>query len=134
MTIFPSVVTPCAAVAATKVIVSVPQLLQLVPKICHVKKCSGSVTIHERYIGATLALTVTCSSGHSYAWYSSPQHVDKGGSRVFYNNILLAACILSGNAHDKILRMMHFMGLKCIAISTFYRYQSLYFIPSIDMF
>lgn len=124
--IFSSVATQCVAIATTKVIVSVPQLLQLVPKICYVRKCSGSVTIHERYIGATLVLTVTCSSGHSYIWYSSPQHLNKVGSCVFYNNILLAASVLlSGNAPDKIIRMMKFMGLKCITNSTFYRYQLL---------
>lgn len=133
--LFQSVSTPYVAIAATKVIVSVPQLLQLVPKICYMRKCSGSVNIHQRYIGATLALTVSCSSGHSYIWYSSPQHLNKSGSRVFYNNMLLAACVLlSGNAHHKIVRMMNFMQLKCITNSTFYRYQSLYFIPSIYRF
>ena len=103
VSIFPSVATQRVAIAATKVIVSVPQLLQLVPRICHVSKCFGSVTIHEHHIGATLVLHVTCSSGHSYIWYSSPQHLDKSGSGVFYKNILLAASVLFfGNAPDKI--------------------------------
>ena len=133
--LYPSVVSPCVAIAATKVIVSVPQLLQLVPKICLVKKCSGSVTIHQQFVGATLVLIISCSSGHSYVWYSSPQHLNKVGYRVFYNNVLVAASVLlSGNAYDKIVRMMKFMGVKCMTNSSFYRYQSLYFIPSINKF
>ena len=132
-TIFPSIVSPCEAIAATKIIVSLPQLLQLVPKVCRVKNCLGSVSIQHQFVGATVVLTMACSSGHRYTWYSSPQHVNKVGSRIFYNNVLLAAAVLlSGNAHDKIVRMMKFLGLKCVTNSTFYRYQSLYFIPSIE--
>ena len=114
-TIFPSIVSPCEAIAATKIIVSLPQLLQLVPKVCRVKNCLGSVSIQHQFVGATVVLTMACSSGHRYTWYSSPQHVNKVGSRIFYNNVLLAAAVLlSGNAHDKIVRMMKFLGLKCV--------------------
>ena len=80
-----------------------------------------------------MILTITCTAQHEYTWFSSAQHYNKFGVPLFYNNLYLAASgFLSGNAHHKIREMMKFMGLKCLADSTFYQYQTAYFIPTIN--
>ena len=120
--------TPCEALAADKVIVSIPQLLQLVPRICLHGQCSKTMTTKLRFVGATLVMMITCSDQHEHVWCSSPKHYNKKGVPLFYNNLFLAAsCLLLGNAHHRIVEMMKYMGLKSITNSTFYRYQSTYF-------
>ena len=112
-----------------------PQLLQLAPCTCLHGRCSKTTTTKLRFVGATLIMTITCSDQHEYAWYSSPQHYNKNGIPIFYNNLFLAAsCLLSGYAYHKIVEMMKFMGLKCVTNSTFHRYQSTYFVPTIEKF
>ena len=130
----PANATPCEALAVDKVIVSVLQLLQLVPLCLH-GQCSKRRTRKLWFVGATLVMTITCSDQHEHVWCSSPQHYNKKGVPLFYSNLFLAAsCFLSGNAHHKIVEMKKYMGLKCITNSTFYRYQSTYFVPSIENF
>lgn len=68
--LFKSVSTPCVAIAATTTVATCSQNLPY----------EKMLNIHQCYLGATLALTVSCSSGHSYVWYSPPQHLNKSGS------------------------------------------------------
>ena len=56
----PTNATPIEALGAGKVIVSVPQLLQLV-RICLHEHCSKMATTMQRFVGATLVMTITCS-------------------------------------------------------------------------
>ena len=131
----PASATPSEALIADKVIVSVPQLLQLAPHTCLHGQCSETTTTRLRFVGAALIITITCSNQHEYEWCSSPRHYNKNGVPIFYTNLFLAAsCLLSGNAYNKIAEMMKFMGLRSVTNSTFYRYQSTYFIPTIETF
>ena len=130
----PTNATPLEALTAEKVIVNVSQLLQLV-RVCLHERCSKKTTIMQRFVGATLVMTITCSNRHKYMWCSSPQHYNKKGIPIFYINLFLAAsCLISGNAYQKVMEMMKFLGLKSISNSTLHRYQSTYFVPAIEKF
>lgn len=110
-------------IGCKKVIVSVPQLMQLLPVQCIRATCSQPVTVKEQYRGCGLLFHFSCGAGHSYTWSSSGEHLNADGIAVHANNLLLAAsCLLSGNSFSKIERMFNFMGLQCISEQMYYRH------------
>lgn len=106
-----------------KMIVSVPQLLQLVPDTCYMKNCMSSISSSHGYRGCAMIITFTCTKGHKYSWSSSPELLSAGGCAIHSNNLIFASGLLcSGNAFAKVKKMMDFMGVKCISEPTYYRY------------
>ena len=117
-----SAITP-ELLECSKVIVSVPQLLQLVPSQCIRYNCFKPIVIKEQYKGCVLLLNISCEAGHCYTWSSSGEHLNAAGIALHGNNLLLAAvCLLSGNSYSKIYRMFQFMGLHCFSEQMYYRY------------
>ena len=120
-------------VQCPKVIVAVPQLLQLVPRTCLQPGCSEPLTTTPTFLGCSVVLTMVCPQDHSFSWCSSSRHLNSIGIPICASNLLLAGSILfSGNAFHKIDQLFHFLGLKCISEASFYRYQSMYLFPVIE--
>ena len=109
-------------IARKKVIVSMCQLVQLLPRKFYIEVCYSDVIVNKSYKGCTLIFQFSCSNGHKYMWASSPENVSCGGSAIYATNIVFATALLfSGNAFSKIKKMMDFMGLECISQATYYR-------------
>ena len=116
-----------------KVVVSLPQLLQLIPSRCQHTGCCENVTTSNRFTGCCLTITISCSTGHSFIWSSSAEHINASGVPIFSNNLLLSASLLfSGNAYNKIQQMFSCFRLHFPNPSMFYRYQSAYLIPAVE--
>lgn len=105
-----------------KVIVSMPQLLQLVPSTCIHPSCASALSHKTQFRGCGVYLHFRCDQGHTYSWSSSDEHLDKRGNSVQSNNLLLAAsCLLSGNSFSKISQMLDFMHVKIFSENMYYR-------------
>ena len=112
--------TEAALIGDPKVVVSIPQLMQLAPRVCVVTDCSELVTVRNEYKGCGVLVHMNCSAGHRYTWSSSPQHVDSRGRAIYSNNLLLSCA--SGNSFSKLRLMFKFMGLKFITSTMHCRY------------
>lgn len=122
-------------ITCTKIHVSLPQLLQLVPKICQHHGCSLECRCTTRLLGCSLVISMTCPEGRNFLWRSSAEHVNIVGTSVLANNLLFATAILfSGCAFGKMKRLCDFLGLRCVSATTFYPYQSAYLIPTVEAF
>ena len=105
-----------------KVIVSMPQLLQLVPSTCIHPSCASTLSCKTQFKGYGVYLHFKCDQGHTYSWSSSDEHLDKRRNSVQSNNLLLAAsCLLSGNSFSKISQMLDFMHVKIFSENMYYR-------------
>ena len=112
---------PLSTITDTKVIVTVPQLLQLIPDTCYICNCSAPLSLSHRFRGCSIVITLQCKNDHEYLWSSSPQLINSAGYAVHSNNLVLACGMLcSGNTFAKVKRMMDFIGLKCISQATYY--------------
>lgn len=117
----------------TKVIVSIPQLLKLVPQHCHYSGCNRTVAVHHRIVGPTLLLTMKCRANHTQTWTSSLKHLNANGDPMFSLSLLLSACILfSGNIFRKTELLTRFLNLKLVSRVTFYRHQKKFLLPAIE--
>lgn len=113
---------PAFSAGCEKVVVSFPQLIQLLPEHCYIEKCTATLSTWQQYKGGVLVLKFSCSAGHHYMWSSSAESVSACGNSIHTNNILIAAaCILSGNSFEKLKQMCKFMGLVTITNRTFYK-------------
>ena len=65
-----------------KVIVSMPQLLQLVPSTCLHPSCASKLSHSTQFRGCGVYLHFRCDQGHTYSWSSSYEHLDKRGYSV----------------------------------------------------
>lgn len=120
---------------AAKAIVSVEQLLKLIPSTCQFEGCACHTTITTRFIGACLTLVIRCSSGHAIEWASSPKQASCSGSEVYAMNLLLCSCLLlSGNHFNKFDLFARFFRLQLVSRSTFHYHQKLYICPAIESF
>ena len=91
---------------ARKVIVSLAELLELCPKVCHWEGCAAAVNVTTKFVGCSVTLAFKCSTGHVYNWHSSSQHANEKGS-IFSNNLSLASAIVySGKSFTKIKRLL----------------------------
>ena len=111
-----------ALIGDPKVVVSIPQLMQLAPRVCVMTDCSELVTVRNEYKGCCVLIHMNCSAGHRNTWSSSPQHVDSKGRAIYSNLLFSCACIVSGNFLSKLRLMFKFMGLKIITNAMHYRY------------
>lgn len=125
-------ITPCivfsmssptlVSIQCDKVIVSMTQLLQLVPSACLHPSCTSKLSHSIQFRGCGVYLHFRCDQGHTYSWSSSDEHLDKRGYSVHSNNLLLgAACLLSGNCFSKVSQMLEFMGIKTFSENMYYR-------------
>ncbi len=120
-------------VSCHKVIVSLPSLIELLPKKCQHDCCQLPVQSNYKFGGCSVAITQTCLLGHEWVWRSGALHRDKKKAAMIANNLLLGAAILmSGNNFAKVERMFQMVNLHCISESTFYRYQRVYVAPAIN--
>ena len=107
---------------SVKVVVSMPQLMQLIPPVCLQRGCLLPLSARTDYKGCGVLVHLTCSAGHRFVWSSSPEHLNHDRSAIHSNNLLLAASLLlSGNSFAKIQLMFKFMGLKMISRDMYYR-------------
>ena len=110
------------SIQCDKIIVSMPQLLQLVPSTCLHPSCTSKLSHSTQFRGCGVYLHFKCDVGHTYSWSSSDEHLDKRGYSIHSNNLLLsAACLLSGNCFSKISQMLEFMGIKTFSENMYYR-------------
>ena len=67
-------------------------------------------------------VTSTCGNcGNTSKWFSQPNMT---GTKIPAGNFLLSYGILvAGTSATKVLRVLHHMGLKCIALSTYFAHQ-----------
>ena len=67
-------------------------------------------------------VTSTCGNvGNTSKWFSQPNMT---GTKIPAGNFLLSFGILvAGTSATKVLRLFHHMGLKCIALSTYFAHQ-----------
>ncbi|XP_072168561.1 uncharacterized protein [Diadema setosum] len=84
--------------------------------------------VQPQSYGSQLKIQATCESCGAYRqWYSQP----KMGT-VMAGNLLLSSAILFGGASPtKVIRVLGFMNLKGISLSTFMEHQSTYLQPTI---
>ena len=115
-------------VTERKVISSLDLLLEVFQSRCQIPGCVHSPIVKHHFIGTTLIVNCSCSSGHNYRFASSH---DVNG--IYANNIQAAASILfSGNSFAKIQRFAHFFGLAFLSKSTYFRLQRVYLIPTVN--
>ena len=105
-----------------KHIVFLSQLLLLF-KFCHICKADNP-TVETREIGTEAVVKTSCNNPECMkqsSWYSQPLIP---GSHIPAGNFLLCLCILltEGSA-TKVLQMFKHMGLGCVSLGTFFKYQ-----------
>jgi hypothetical protein len=115
-------------VQETKFICSLDLLLAVFQVRCQTPGCTALPSVRFHFVGATITVNSTCSSGHTHRFCSSGQIND-----LYASNLQVAASImLSGNQFGKIKRMAKFLHLEFLSQSTYYRFQRLYLIPEIN--
>ena len=98
------------------------QLLTLF-QICRV--CKGEKTLTEVNANGTMAEVVTIcvnpQCGKRTTWCSQPNFP---GTKIAAGNLLLSFGILvAGTSATKIFRVFQHMGMGCVALTTFFKYQ-----------
>ena len=90
-------------------------------KFCHA--CKHESPLVEVGANGTMAeVTSTCGNcGNTSKWFSQPNMT---GTKIPAGNFLLSSGILvAETSATKVLRVFHHMGLKCIALSTYFAHQ-----------
>lgn len=78
-----------------KVVVSMPQLLQLIPTLSLQEGyLIFPLNDREQYRGCGVLVHFSCTAGNSSSWSSSPDHLNHEESAIHSNNLLLAASLL----------------------------------------
>ncbi|XP_015759354.1 PREDICTED: uncharacterized protein LOC107338632 [Acropora digitifera] len=117
-----------------KHIVFLSQLLLLFG-FCHSCKADNpQVDIHE--VGTKVVVTTTCSNPKCQkpkgTWQSQPF---LPGSKLAAGNFLLClAILLAGGSASKVFRIFSHMGLGCLCMNTFFRYQRNKLFPTILLY
>ena len=105
-----------------KHIVFLSQLLLLF-KFCHVCKADDPM-IEAGGIGTQAAIKTTCRNPacrKEQTWYSQP--LIPGTQMPAGNFLLCLSILLVGGSATKIFQMFSHMGLGCISLNTFFKYQ-----------
>lgn len=90
-----------------KFICSLDLMLSVFHARCQERGCSNATKVKHHFIGTTLVITSSCSSGHNFQFCSSH---DVNG--IYASNLQISASILfSGNNFAKIVRLANFCGL-----------------------
>lgn len=121
-------------VKCKKVLVNVPNLLNLAQQKCHRPDCCEAIVKCTHIIsGCSIKLEMTCSASHITEWYSCPQMTSKGGGVIPANNMLEAAGILfSGSHYAKYFMFNRIRNVHGISESTYYRYQKHFLVPVVQ--
>ena len=115
-------------VQETKFICSLDLLLAVFQARCQTPGCTALPSVRFHFVGVTINVNSTCSSGHTHRFCSSHRIND-----VYTSNLQVAASImLSGNQFEKAKRMAKCLHLEFLSKSTYYRFQRLYIIPEIN--
>jgi len=105
-----------------KHIVFLTQLLLLF-KFCHTCKADNPI-VETSEIGTEAVVKTTCTNlecQKQNTWYSQPL---MPGYRIPAGNFLLCLCILlTGGSATKVIQMFKHMGLGCVSLNTFFKYQ-----------
>ncbi|XP_015751817.1 PREDICTED: uncharacterized protein LOC107331715 isoform X2 [Acropora digitifera] len=116
-----------------KHIVFLSQLLLLF-KFCHICKADNP-TVETREIGTEAVVKTSCNNPECMkqsTWYSQPLIP---GSHIPAGNFLLCLCILlTGGSATKVLQMFKHMGLGCLSLGTFFKYQRTKLFPTIHLY
>ncbi|XP_068712164.1 uncharacterized protein [Montipora foliosa] len=116
-----------------KHIVFLSQLLLLF-KFCHICKADNP-TVETREIGTEAVVKTSCNNPECMKqsiWYSQPLIP---GSHIPAGNFLLCLCILlTGGSATKVLQMFKHMGLGCVSLGTFFKYQRTKLFPTIHLY
>ena len=98
------------------------QLLTLF-QICHECKCENTLTEVNAH-GTMAEVTTICVNpecGKRTRWFSQPNFP---GTKIAAGNLLLSFGILvAGTSATKVFRVLQHMGMKCVSLTTFFKYQ-----------
>ena len=106
-----------------KHIVFLSQLLLLF-RFCHLCKADNPL-IERREVGTNVIVTTICSNPRcpekTRTWYSQPL---MPGTKIYAGNFLLCmGTLLSGSSFSKVRQVCLHMGLGCVSLNTYFRYQ-----------
>lgn len=106
-----------------KHIVFLSQLLLLF-KFCHICKTDNPAVV-ARQVGTEAVVTTTCSNPKCqeqvHTWHSQP--VMPGTGMPAANFLLCMAILLAGGSASKVFQIFSHMGLGCVSLNTFFKYQ-----------
>ena len=118
-----------------RVLCSIQKIMELLGTDCRTTGCDRICRFSYFQSGCCLTIQGLCSNGHTFTWHSSDTQVNKKGSRIFEDNLLVASSIvLSGNNFSKLETFFQFLGLKMLSRTTFHTYQRLFICPGITHF
>ncbi|XP_068757455.1 uncharacterized protein [Montipora capricornis] len=106
-----------------KHMVFLSQLLLLF-KFCHICKTDNPAVV-VRQVGTEAVVTTTCSNpkcqGQVHTWHSQPAMPGTGIPAA--NFLLCMAILLAGGSASKVFQIFSHMGLGCVSLNTFFKYQ-----------
>ena len=110
-----------------KHIVFFSQLLLLF-KFCHVCK-TDNPSVEAKQVGTEAVITTSCSNPkcpkQENTWHSQPTMPN---SQIPAGNFLLClAILLAGSSASKVIQVFKHMGLCCVSLNTYFKYQRVSF-------
>ena len=109
-----------------KFIVFFSQLLALF-QICRLCKCEKTLVEVNAYgtMAEVVTVCVNPQCGKRTTWFSQPNFQ---GTKIAAGNFLLSyGIILAGSSATKVFRALKHMGMTCISLTTFFKYQRVRF-------
>ena len=95
--------------------------LLLLFKFCHICKADNPLVEAHR-VGTEAVVKTTCSTcKKENVWHSQPTMPES--SIPAGNSLLCMAILLAGGSASKVLQIFSHMGLGCVSLSTFFKYQ-----------
>ena len=95
--------------------------LLLLFKFCHICKADNPLVEAHR-VGTEAVVKTTCSTcKKENMWHSQPTMPES--SIPAGNSLLCMAILLAGGSASKVLQIFSHMGLGCVSLSTFFKYQ-----------
>ena len=112
----------------TKFVCTLSLLLAIFKSRCQMPGCTAAPTVKHHFVGMTLLLTATCTSGHINKFCSSNEI-----NNIYVNNLQTAASVVISESHyAKVKRLAKFLNLEFLSKSSYYRLQRLYVIPEVN--
>ena len=105
-----------------KFIVLFTQLLALF-QICRECKCENTqVVVNARgTMAEVVTICVNPDCGKRTTWFSQP---NLPGTKIAAGNLLLSfGILLAGTSATKVFRVLKHMGMTCVSLTTFFKYQ-----------
>ena len=100
-----------------------PHSLLLLFKFCHICKADNP-TVEASENGTQAIIRTHCNNpkcNKEDLWYSQPK---MPGLKIPAGNFLLALSILlAGGSATKVFKLFSFMGIGCVSLKTFFKYQ-----------